>query len=134
MVDRKLAGSRGLPAVSVRSGKSADGYAPAGPKGFGVLVPLTQAEFDRVMFLRGRQRSAIYGGVACLAMGVAMARFPILLPLGAVIALLSVALWVVATLTLKAYLPGVEVDERKGRVELTRVHKHFVTAVTNPIS
>ncbi len=128
-VDLGSAQARRLPAVSARSGKPAEGYAAAGPKELAVLVPLTQVEFDRVMYLRRRQKSALYGGVVCLALGVAMARFPILLPLGAVIALLSGAMWVIAALAIKAYLPGVEPGLDKGTVELSRVHKAFVAAV-----
>ncbi len=128
-VELGSAQARRLPAVSARSGKPADGYAAAGPKALGVLVPLTQTEFDRVMYLRRRQKSAVYGGFTCLALGLAMARFPFLLPLGAVIALLSAGMWVVATLAIKAYLPGVDAGLDRGTVELSRVHKSFVEAV-----
>jgi hypothetical protein len=129
-----MARSRSFPPVSARSGKPADGYAQAGPKVQGVLVPLTQAEFDRVQYLRRRQRSAKYGGFACVAVGLALARFPVILPLGVVIGLLSGALWTVANFAINAYLPGIDVDEDRGKVELTRVHKRFVAAVTKASS
>lgn len=97
-------------------------------------MPLTQAEFDRVQYLRRRQRSAKYGGFACVAVAVVLARFPVILPLGIVIAALSGALWTVAAFTVNAYLPGIDVDEERGKVELTRVHKRFVAAVTKASS
>jgi len=129
-----MARSRSFPLVSARSGKPADGYAKAGPKAHPVLVPLTQTEFDRVRDIRRRQRSAKYGGFACVAVGVALSRFPVILPLGVVIAVLSGALWMVAAFTVNAYLPGVDIDEERGKVELTRVHKRFVAAVTKSSS
>ena len=85
-IDRGAAAARRLPPVSVRSGDRADGYAPAGKSDEQVLVPLTQAEFDQVQYLRRRQKSAIYLGVACFVVGGALSRFTLLLPLGAIIA------------------------------------------------
>jgi len=129
-VDRRVAVERRLPAISVKSGRRADGYAPAGKSGEEVFVPLTQSEFDRVRYLRRRQKSAISGGVACFALGAALSRFTLLLPLGAIIAVLSLALWIVSTLALKSFLPGVEISTNGRRVELSRVHRDFVAAVS----
>lgn len=129
-VDRRAAVERRLPPVSVKSGAPADGYAAAGKSGEHVFVPLTQVEFNQVRYLRRRQKSAIYGGVACFVLGGALSRFTLLLPLGAVIAVLSVVLWVLATMTLKRFLPGVDVSANGRRVELSRVHGDFVVAVS----
>ena len=134
VVDLQMARSRAFPPISAKSGKRADGYAKAGRKARAILVPLTQAEFDRVQYLRRRQRSAKLGGLVCVAVGLALARFPVILPLGIVIALVSAALWVVATLALNAYLPGIDIDEERRKVELTRVHKGFVAAVSDAAS
>ncbi len=131
-VDRHAAVERRLPPVSVKSGGRADGYVPAGKSGEQVLVPLTQAEFDHVQYLRRRQKSAIYGGVACFVLGGALSRFALLLPLGAIIAVLSAVLWVLATLALKRFLPGVDISPNGRRVELSRVHRKFVAAVSAP--
>ena len=131
-VDRRAAIERRLPPVSVKSGAPADGYAPAGKSGEQVFVPLTQVEFNQVRYLRRRQKSAIYGGVACFVLGAALSRFTLLLPLGAVIALLSVVLWVLATMMLKRFLPGVDISANGRRVELSRVHRDFVVAVSAP--
>lgn len=134
VADLDMARSRSFPPVSAKSGHRADGYTKAGPKARAILVPLTQAEFDRVQYFRRYQRSAMRGGIACVVIGLALARFPVLLPLGIVIALLSGALWVVATVGLNAYLPGIDIDEERRKVELTRVHKRFVAAVTDAAS
>ncbi len=104
-VDRRAAVERRLPPVSVKSGAPADGYAAAGKSGEHVFVPLTQVEFNQVRYLRRRQKSAIYGGVACFVLGGALSRFTLLLPLWAVIAVLSVVLWVLASLALIRFLP-----------------------------
>jgi hypothetical protein len=129
-VDRRVAVERRLPSVSVKSGAPADGYAPAGKSGEQVFVPLTQAEFNQAQYLRRRQKSAIYGGVAFFVLGAALSRFTLLLPLGAIIGVLSVALWVLATMTLKRFLPGVAISTNGQRVELSRVHRGFVAAVS----
>lgn len=129
-VDRRIAVERRLPSVSVKSGERADGYAPAGKAGEHVFVPLTQAEFNHVRYLRRRQKSAIYGGVACFVLGGALSRFALLLPIGAIIAVLSGALWVLATLALKRFLPAVDISPNGKRVELSRVHRDFVAAVS----
>ncbi len=134
VADLAMARSRSFPPVSAKSGRQADGYAKAGPKARSILVPLTQAEFDRAQYFRRYQRSAIRGGIACAVFGLALARFPVVLPLGIVIAILSGVLWVVATIGLNAYLPGVDIDEERGKVELSRVHKRFVAAVTEAAS
>lgn len=118
---------RSLPAVSVKSGRPADGYAPVTVANRKIFLPLTQAEFDRVRHLQHRQKWAVWGGVGCLAFGAAMARFPVMLPLALVIAALSAVLWVVVVLALKAYLPSMEVDG--SRVRLGRVHDRFAAAV-----
>ena len=119
---------RGLPPVSVRSGAVADGYVPVTVANRRVYLPVTQAEFDRVRYLRRRQRGALWGGLACFALGAAMARFPVMLPLAGVIAVLSAVLWGLATMTLRAYLPAVSVDGELLR--LRRVHEGFVAAVS----
>lgn len=118
---------RSLPSVSVKSGKPADGYAPVTVANRRIHLPLTQAEFDRVKDLQHRQRWAVYGGVGCVGFGVALARFPLIVPLALAIAILSLVLWVVLKLTLRAYLPGMTVDGT--RVRMTRVHAGFVSAL-----
>lgn len=128
-VSLRDARDRRLPLVSVRSGRPADGYAEAGREPYVVRVPLTQDEFDRVQLLHRRRRSAIRGGVACVALGVAMARFPAMLPLGAVIGVLSAALWIAATLMLRRMLPQVEPAGPPGTVRLRGVHRGFVSAL-----
>jgi hypothetical protein len=129
-VDRRTAVERRLPSVSVKSGARADGYVPAGKSGEHVFVPLTQAEFDQVQYLRRRQKSAIYGGVACFVLGGALSRFTLLLPLGVIISVLSAVLWVLATLAIKRFLPGVDISPDGRQVELSRVHPDFVAAVS----
>lgn len=131
VVDLGAAQRRKLPQVSVKTGKPADGYVTAGPKDCPVFLPLTQSEFDRVQQCRHQQRWAIYGGVGCLLFGAALARFPLMLPLALVIAVLSVALWFVAGAAAKGYLPRIEVDQTAGLLRLGRVHKGFVAAVSN---
>ncbi|MEM9468440.1 MAG: hypothetical protein AAGA90_23935 [Actinomycetota bacterium] len=118
---------RSLPPVSVKSGAPADGYAPVTVANRRIHLPLTQAEFDRVKDLQHRQRWAIYGGVGCVAVGAALARFPLIVPLALAIAVLSVVLWVVVKLTLRAYLPGMNVEG--SQIRLTRVHQGFVAAL-----
>ena len=118
---------RALPSVSVKSGKPADGYAPVTVASRRIHLPLTQAEFDRVKDLQHRQKWAVYGGVGCLLFGMALARFPLMVPLALVIAVLSLVLWVVIKLTLRAYLPGMTVEGAE--VRLTRVHQGFVAAL-----
>ena len=119
---------RALPKVSVKSGLPADGYAPVTVANRRIHLPLTQREFDRVADLQHRQKWAVYGGVGCLAFGMALARFPLMVPLALVIAVLSLVLWVVLKLTLRAYLPGMSVEGSK--VQLTRVHDAFVSALS----
>ena len=128
-VSRAAAEQRRLPLVSVRSGKPGAGYAPAGRKPLVVAVPLTQAEFDRMQLLVRRKASALYGGVVCVVAGVAMARFPVLLPLGVAIALLSAALWAAAWLALRRLLPTVEPGPGDDTVVLRGVHRAFAAAV-----
>ncbi len=118
---------RDLPRVSVKSGGAADGYAPVTVANRRILLPLTQAEFDRVTDLQHRQRWAFYGGAGCLLFGMALARFPLMVPLALVIAVLSAVLWGVIWFTLRAYLPGMSVEGAS--VHLTRVHPAFVAAV-----
>lgn len=118
---------RALPSVSVKSGQPADGYAPVTVASRRIHLPLTQAEFDRVKDLQHRQRWAVYGGVGCLLFGMALARFPLMVPLALVIAVLSLVLWVVLWVTLRAYLPGMSVEG--AQIRLTRVHQAFVTAL-----
>ena len=118
---------RSLPKVSVKSGRPADGYAPVTVANRKIHLPLTQAEFDRVKDLQHRMKWAVYGGVGCLAFGMALARFPVMVPLALVIAVLSLVLWIVLKLTLRAYLPGMTVEGAS--VRLTRVHPGFVSAL-----
>lgn len=120
---------RRLPPVSVRSGRPADGYAPAGRPPYVVRVPLTQDEFDEVLGLQQRRRSALWGGVACLALGVAMARFPVLLPLALAIAVLSAVLWALAVVALRRRLPRVVPGPGAGEVTLHGVHRDFARAL-----
>ena len=92
-------------------------------------MPLTQAEFDRVQLLEGRRRSAVWGGVLCVAFGLALARFPVLLPLGLVIGGVSFGLWIVCELALRRALPRVEPGPGAGEITLHRVHRQFIAAV-----
>lgn len=122
---------RRLPAVSVRSGRAADGYAPAGRRPTLIRVPLTQSEFDHLMALRRRQKSGLYGAFGFLAAGAAMSRFTLLLSFGVLISVVSVLMWAVATLGAIRLLPAVEVDRHHGTVALGRVHRRFVEAVAD---
>jgi len=128
-VPRAVARDRGLPAISVRSGKAANGYAEAGKAPYVIRVPLTQDEFDEVQQLKVRQKKAVYGGVACVALGVAMARFPVLLPLGLVIGVLSLVLWVACWMMLRRLLPQVEPGPKADEFTLRGVHKSFAEAL-----
>ena len=128
-VARRAARDRGLPLVSVRSGRTADGYAEAGKAPYVIRVPLTQLEFDHVHRLKARQRTAMWGGVACVAVGAAMAKFPVMGPLGLVIGVVSVALWVACRLLLRRILPVVEPGPGSDELTLRGVHKGFVAAV-----
>ena len=131
-VELRHARERRLPLVSVRSGERADGYAPAGKPVGTVLLPLTQREFDRLLWLRARQRSGLLLAPVFVALGAALARYPVLLPLGVVTAVVSLALWGAATVAIKRLLPEVDVDEERGRVELRRVHRRFAEVVLRP--
>ncbi|MCH1434834.1 MAG: hypothetical protein L7U56_04120 [Acidimicrobiales bacterium] len=118
---------RDLPRVSVKSGGVADGFAPVTVANRRILLPLTQAEFERVADLQHRRRWAVYGGAGCLLFGLALARFPLMMPLALVIAVLSAVLWCAISFALKAYLPRMTVEGAS--VHLTRVHPAFVAAV-----
>ncbi len=126
-----VAKGRLLPLVSVRSGRRADGYAPAGRPPGSVLVPLTQSEFDRLVSMRRRQRSGLYGTGGFLAAGIGMAKFGFVLYLGVMISLVSALMWVVATLGVMKLLPAVDIDETTATVALGRVHRRFVDAVAD---
>jgi hypothetical protein len=128
-VDRHQARERGLPLVSVRSGAPADGFVKAGRPPYVIQVPLTQDEFDMARSLESRRRTAIWGGVACAAVGVSMSRFPVLLPLGLLIGLLSAGLWGVIWLQLRRLLPVVEAGPGSAEFTLSGVHKDFAAAV-----
>jgi hypothetical protein len=128
-VPRSLARDRGLPLISVRSGKPAEGFAAAGRAPFVIRVPLTQEEFDQVQSLKKRQTSALYGGVLCLVFGIAMARFPALLPLGLVIGVVSAALWGACWLLLRRILPQVELGPEADEFTLHGVHREFAAAM-----
>jgi len=121
--------NRGLPLISVRSGRSADGYAPAGRPVGTIMVPLTQSEFDRLLLMRNRKKSGLYGMVGFLFAGVVLGRFGAMLYLGVSISLVSGLLWAVATFGIMRLLPAAEVDSARGSVALGRVHRKFVTAV-----
>lgn len=109
---------RRLPLVSVRSGETAEGFAKAGKPPYVVRVPLTQAEFDQVQMLQRRRQTAVWSGVACVAFAVAMARFPVMLPLGLAIGVLSAMLWGACVLMLRHVLPEVEPGPKAGQSTL----------------
>jgi hypothetical protein len=71
----------------------------------------------------------VLGGIACLFVGLILARFPLMVPLALVIAAISVVLWVALRLALRAYLPGVAVEGSS--VRLTRLHAGFVAALAS---
>ncbi len=120
---------RTLPKVSVKSGEPADGYASVTIANRRIHVPLTQDEFNRVADLQRRQRRSVFGGVACLFVGVSLARFPLMVPLALVIGAISLILWIVIRLALQAYLPGIAVEG--SNVRLTRLHAGFVAALAS---
>lgn len=120
---------RKLPAVSVRSGEPADGFAKAGRPPYVIRVPLTQHEFDQVQLLTGRQRSAVWGGVLCVAFGAAMARFPFMLALGLIIGVVSAVLWGACWLFLRRLLPQIEPGPGAGEITLRGVHRQFAAAL-----
>jgi len=128
-VPLSVARNRGLPLISVHSGRDADGYAPAGRPIGTIQVPLTQSEFDRLMLMRSRKKSGLYGMAGFLIGGIALGRFGALLYLGVAISIVSGLLWVVATLGIMRLLPAAEVDQSRGSVALGRVHPKFVKAV-----
>ena len=128
-VARADAEHRRLPLVSVHSGRPGQGYAVAGRRPLVVRVPLTQPEFDRLLVLERRRQSAVWGGVGCVALGVAMARFPVMLPLALVIGALSLVLWILAAAARRRLLPRVEPGGRPDVVVLRGVHRDFVAAV-----
>ncbi len=130
-VSLAAARNRDLPLVSVRSGRRADGYAPAGRPSGSVFLPLTQSEFDRLMSMRKRQRTGLYGIGGFVVAGMAMAKFAFILYLGVIISLVSALIWVVATLGIMKLLPAVDIDETRGTVALGRVHRRFVGAVSD---
>lgn len=135
---------RRLPLVSVRSGQPADGYlgVPVG-LGFGervvwsvtqrstglpvVQLPLTEPEFDQVMRLRRAERSGVVNAVLFVVLGLALSRFPLLLPLGMTIGAVSVLVFVVARFSLARVVPGL--DARRGMVIIEGAHAEFVTSV-----
>ncbi|MEO0494240.1 MAG: hypothetical protein AAF081_12575 [Actinomycetota bacterium] len=127
VVSVAAARDRSLPRISVKSGQPAEGYAPVTVANRRIHLPLTQREFDRVADLQKRQKWAVSGGVGCLLFGMALARFPLMVPLALAIAVLSLVLWVAVRLALRAYLPGISVEGSK--VQLTRVHARFVAAL-----
>ena len=124
--------NRALPKVSVKSGGPADGYASVKIAGRWIRLPLTHREFDRVADLQKRQRRSVQGGVACLFVGAALARFPLMVPLALAIVALSLILWITIWLALRAYLPGITIEGPK--VRLTRIHAGFVAALASPDS
>ena len=138
------AADRRLPLVSVRSGQPADGYlgVPVG-LGFGerivwsvtrrsagrpvVQLPLTEPEFDQVMRLRGAERSGAMNAVVFVALGLALARFPVLLPLGMTIGAVSILMVLGARFSLARVVPAVDV--RRGMVTIEGAHADFVASV-----
>ncbi|MEM7141751.1 MAG: hypothetical protein AAF548_12045 [Actinomycetota bacterium] len=128
-VTRARARDRSLPLVSVRSGEPADGFAKAGSPPYVVQVPLTQAEFDKLQDLKRRQRSALWGGVLCVAVGAALSKFAFLLPFGILIGVLSVALWGACWVAIKRLLPDVEPGPGADEFTLRGVHKGFAAAL-----
>ena len=121
--------ARNLPKVSVKSGEPAVGYASVAIAKRRIHLPLTQDEFDRVADLQRRQQRLVLGGIACLFVGLILARFPLMVPLALVIAAISVVLWVALRLALRAYLPGIAVEGSS--VRLTRLHAGFVAALAS---
>lgn len=135
---------RRLPLVSVRSGAPADGYLGV-PVGLGLVeqivwsitqrssgrpvvqLPMTDKEFDRVMRLRRAERSGLVNTVVFVVLGVALARFPVLFPLGMMIGAVSVLLMVTARMGLRRAVPGVSSD--RGVITISGVHNQFVTIV-----
>ncbi len=128
-VGRAAARGRSLPPVSVRSGRPADGYAEAGRAPYVIRVPLTQTEFDQVQMLKTRQKTTVFGGIVCVAFGVAMARFPLMLPLGILIGVVSAGLWVACAFWLRRLLPHVEPGPKADEFTLRGVHKAFAAAM-----
>jgi hypothetical protein len=128
-VELERARDRRLPLVSVRSGRRADGYAPAGRPLGAVQLPLTQAEFDELLRLRSRQRSGLRLAPVFVLAGVALSRYPALLPLGLVTAFVSLLLAAVATFAIRRHLPSVSIDAGSARVTLRRVDPHFAEVV-----
>jgi hypothetical protein len=138
------AADRRLPLVSVRSGQPADGYLGV-PVGLGfaervvwsvtqrsagrpvVQLPLTEPEFDQVMRLRRAERSGVVNAVVFVVLSLALARFPLLLPLGMTIAAVSMLMVVGARFSLARVVPGVDV--RRGMVTIEGAHAEFVTSV-----
>lgn len=127
IVSVAAATARSLPDVSVRSGRPADGFAPITVANHTIFLPLTQVEFQRVRTLQHRQRWSVWGGLGCLVFGAAMARFPLMLPLAIGIAILSALLWGLIWVTLKTYLPSMEVVG--SQIRMVRVHDRFAAAV-----
>jgi hypothetical protein len=135
---------RRLPLVSVRSGRPADGYVGV-PLGLGFVerllfgvtqrsigrpvaqLPLTEHEFDRVMRLRRVERSGLVNTVVFGTLGLALARFPLLLPLGLVIVVSSLLLVGVARFGLARVIP--ELSANGGVVTIDGAHAGFVTSV-----
>ncbi len=115
--------------MSVRSGRPAEGFAPAGRAPYVIRVPLTQTEFDQVQMLKTRQKTAVFGGVVCALFGVAMARFPVMLPLGLLIGFVSAVLWGACTFMLRRLLPRVEPGPKADEFTLHGVHKAFAAAI-----
>jgi len=118
-----------LPAVSVKSGQPADGFAPVTVANRKIFLPLTQVEFEQVRNLQHRQRQTLWSGIGCLVFGAAMARFPTMLPFAIVIAALSAVLWGLTWFTLRMYLPSMEVEG--SRIRMARVHERFAAVVGN---
>jgi hypothetical protein len=138
------AADRRLPMVSVRSGQPADGYLGV-PVGLGIAervvwsvtrrsagrpvvqLPLTEPEFDQVMRLRRAESSGAVNAVVFVALSVALARFPLLLPLGLTIGAVSVLMVVAARFSLARVVPGVDVH--RGTVTIEGAHADFVASV-----
>ncbi|RMH77382.1 MAG: hypothetical protein D6683_09085 [Actinomyces sp.] len=148
---------RRLPAVSVRSGRSADGYVPVavatgslgigwvlvllGPPGWLLLaltsdwfrdevtvhLPHTEREFRRRHRVERARRDGIVGTVAGAAAGLALSRTPGLLVVGLAITCVSAALWVAASWARGALTPDLRLDGE--RLILAGVHEDFVAAV-----
>jgi hypothetical protein len=135
---------RRLPLVSVSSGLPADGYLGV-PVGLGLLerlvwsvtrrstarpvaqLPLTDGEFQQVMRLMRIERKGVVYSVVFGGIGLALGRFPLLLPLGLLIAALSLLSMVIARIGLARTIPDLTAHD--GGLTIEGAHAGFVASV-----